>query len=146
MLTSLVPRENDTSIVQPIVEQHYATIIFDQQSKSMIGCLKLSLQDDKLEYAFSCVYYTIWIMLPVAGWIAESWIGRYKAIVAGLLICTITVIFGQFAFIMLNFDWTPIPAFILMIIVLIIGVFGFGSFYTIMLPFILKRSNDRSIS
>ena len=105
----------------------------------MIGCLKLSLQDDKLEYAFSCVYYTIWIMLPVAGWIAESWIGRYKAIVAGLLICTITVIFGQFAFIMLNFDWTPIPAFILMIIVLIIGVFGFGSFYTIMLPFILDQ-------
>ena len=54
-------------------------------------------------------------MLPLAGWAAESWMGRYKAIVTGLLICAVTVLLAQLAFIMLSFDWTPIPAFILLI-------------------------------
>ena len=74
----------------------------------------------------------------MAGWAAESWMGRYRAVVAGLVICTITVILGQLAFVML-INWTPIPAFILMLIALINGVFGFGCFYTILLPFTLDQ-------
>ena len=65
--------------------------------------------------------------------------GRYRAVVAGLVICTITVILAQFAFVMLEFNWTPISIFILLIITLIIGIFGFGCFYTIMLPFTLDQ-------
>ena len=105
----------------------------------LFDSFKLSLQGSSLQYAFTYAYYAIWIMLPWAGWAAESWMGRYKAIVTGLLICAVTVLLAQLAFIMLSFDWTPIPAFILLIIASINGVFGFGSMYTIMLPFTLDQ-------
>ena len=40
---------------------------------------------------------------------------------------------------MLQFDWTPIPALVLIILGLLISVFGIGSFYTITLPFALDQ-------
>ena len=40
----------------------------------------------------------------------------------------------------LQFDWTPIPiVFVLLILGLLIGAFGIGSFYTITLPFALDQ-------
>ena len=102
----------------------------------MFASVKLSLPNSQLAVY---VHYSLWLLLPVAGWIAESWMGRYRAVVAGLVICTITVILAQFTFVMLEFDWTPFPSFILLIITLIIGIFGFGCFYTIMLPFTLDQ-------
>ena len=51
----------------------------------------------------------------------------------------VTVLAVQATFIMLQFDWTPIPAFVLMVVGLVIGTFGSGSFYTIMLPFALDQ-------
>ena len=45
----------------------------------------------------------------------------------------------QAAFVMLQFDWTPIPAFVLIVVGLVIGTLGFGSFFTIMLPFALDQ-------
>ena len=94
--------------------------------------------DSNLQSAFTYAYYASWALLPVAGWIAESWIGRYKAIVGGMVLCSITVILALLAFIMLTFNWT-LPAFVLMIIALFNGIIGFGSFYTIMLPFTLDQ-------
>ena len=40
---------------------------------------------------------------------------------------------------MLQFDWTPIPAFVVIVVGLARGTFGFGSFYSIMLPFALDQ-------
>ena len=47
----------------------------------------------------------------------------------------------QAGFVMLQFaiDWTPIPAFLLIVVGLLLGTFGIGSFYTIMLPFALDQ-------
>ena len=33
---------------------------------------------------FDCAHYAVWILLPVVGWVVESWLGRYRAIMAGL--------------------------------------------------------------
>ena len=93
--------------------------------------------------ALDCAHFALWIvLLPIAGWIAESWMGRYKAIVAGLVVCAVSVIMVQFVFIMLKLNEnndTSWIAFALLIIVLIICTFGSGSFCTIMLPFTLDQ-------
>ena len=45
----------------------------------------LSLPDD-LKLAFSYVHVALFILLPVTGWVAESWLGRYRAIAVGLVL------------------------------------------------------------
>ena len=100
--------------------------------------IKLSLPD-YLRVGFDCAHYTLWVLLPVTGWVAESWLGRYRAIVVGLIMCTITLFLLQVAFVMLNLDWTPIPAFVLAIGSLAFGTCGIGGFYTNMLPFTLDQ-------
>ena len=52
---------------------------------------------------------------------------------------SITVLTLQAAFVMLQFDWAPVPVFTLLVMIMPIGIFGFGSFYTVMLPFALDQ-------
>ena len=82
-----------------------------------------------------------WVLLPVTGWIAESWLGRYRAIVAGLVLSLVTILTTQIAFVMLQFNCTPIPIIVIPLLStgLLIGTFGIGSFYTNMLPFALDQ-------
>ena len=102
----------------------------------MVFGFKIGLQDNNLVYVFGGLYQALWIFLPVLGWIAESWIGRYKAIVFGLLMSSVTVIVALFAFIMLSYGWTPVPAIFLLSITIFVS---FSGFYTIMLPFTLDQ-------
>ena len=46
--------------------------------------IRLSLPN-YLRVGFDCAHYALWVLLPVTGWVAESWLGRYRAIFAGLL-------------------------------------------------------------
>ena len=88
-------------------------------------------------YIRKCILCTVDLSASfVFGWIAESWIGRYKAIVVGLLMSSVTVIVTLFAFIMLTFGWTPVPVIYLLCLAIIVS---FGGFYTIMLPFTLDQ-------
>ena len=94
---------------------------------------------DNLKLSLDYVHVALFVLLPVTGWVAESWLGRYRAIAVGLVLSMATILAAQATFIMLQFDWTPIPAFVLIVMGLVIGTFGFGSFYTIMLPFALDQ-------
>ena len=94
---------------------------------------------DYFKPALDYVHVALLVLLPVTGWVAESWLGRYRAIVVGLVLSSISTLTLQAAFVMLQFNWTPIPALVLTVVSLMIGTFGFGSFYTIMLPFALDQ-------
>ena len=84
-----------------------------------------------------CAHYALWVILPVTGWVAESWLGRYRAIVTGLIMSTLALLLMQVAFIALQ--QFLIPAMMLIIAALMIVNIGAGSLYTIMLPFTLDQ-------
>ena len=92
-----------------------------------------------LKFALEYVEMALFVFLPVTGWLAESWLGRYRAIVVGLVLSSVTILALQAVFVMLHFDWTPISALVLIVLGLLISTFGIGSFYTITLPFALDQ-------
>ena len=84
-------------------------------------------------------YEAFFVLLPLTGWVAESWLGRYRAILVGLILSAVTVVLSQIVFVILQLDWTPVLGLILSIVVLALGMLGFGSLYTNMLPFTLDQ-------
>ena len=102
---------------------------------------------DVIELSFSGLFKTVLeglhsgllMLLPVIGWVAESWLGRYRAVIIGLVMSAIPLLLILLAFITLQSDWSPFPAFVLVILALLFGTFGIGSWYTNMLPFTLDQ-------
>ena len=94
---------------------------------------------DNLKIALKYFYVPLWVLLPVTGWVAESWLGRYRAIVVGLVLTFMAILTSHVAFVLLQFQWTPVPAFVLVVVGISTGTIGVGSFYTIMLPFALDQ-------
>ena len=91
----------------------------------------------RLRLGFDSLHYALWVLLPLTGWMAESWLGRYRSIVVGLVTSAVVVLLLQAAFIILKY--TLLPAFALIVAALILGTLGIGSFYSIMLPFTLDQ-------
>ena len=86
------------------------------------------------------IYHACYILLPVTGWIGESWLGRYRAIVFGLLMSAVTFLIILFGYLALKTNWIPMPVLVLTVMAItVFGILGFGSLYTIMLPFSLDQ-------
>ena len=96
---------------------------------------------DKFRFLLDYAHPAFYALLPVTGWVAESWLGRYRAIVGGLLLTTTAVLFSHTSFLVLQSQWllSPIIAFALAVIALLVGTLGIGTTYTIMLPFTLDQ-------
>ena len=107
----------------------------------LISTLSLIISDHNLKLVLDNLHVAFWVLLPVTGWVAESWLGRYRAIVVGLILSAVTILTTQVTFVMLQFEFTPIPVLVLImqIVFLSSGTIGFGNFYTIMLPFALDQ-------
>ena len=39
--------------------------------------IKVSLRLSILSFWLDCVHYALWVLLPMTGWVDESWLGRY---------------------------------------------------------------------
>ena len=52
----------------------------------------------------NCTYYTFFTLLPVTGWVAESWLRRYRAILVGLILSAVTLVVLQVVFVLLQLD------------------------------------------
>ena len=70
---------------------------------------------------------------------AESWLGRYRATVVGLILSAVTVVLLQITCVILQLVWTPVPGLILSIVVLALVMLSFGSLHTNMLLFTLDQ-------
>ena len=90
-----------------------------------------------LRLSYVCTHYAFLVLLPVTGWMGESWLGRYRTLVAGLVMGTATLLLLQISFVILNFN--VILAFILAIVSLAFGACGIGGLYTNTLPFTLDQ-------
>ena len=84
------------------------------------------------------------VLLPVVGWVGDSLLGRYRAIIAGFFLLTAAFLTFLSAFVMLQFNWTQIPAIIILCVSQLMAPFGLGSILTNMLPFTYDGSNDWS--
>ena len=84
-------------------------------------------------------FNVLFVLLPVVGWVGDSLLGRYRAIIAGFFILTVAFLTFLSAFVMLQFKWTQIPAFIMLCVSQLMALFGLGSIYTNMLPFMIDQ-------
>ena len=88
-------------------------------------------------FVLEFTHYAPWVLLPVTGWVAESWLGRYRAIVIGLIMTTVSIILMQVAFMTLKFF--DLVSMLIIAAAQIISTIGGGSLYTNMLPFTLDQ-------
>ena len=79
------------------------------------------------------------VLMPVAGWLGDTWIGRYRVIIAGCLLSTVALWTILTAFIVLQFNWTPIPALVVLCIAMPVSIVGTGSIIISMLPFAIDQ-------
>ena len=83
----------------------------------------------------------LWVLLPVAGWMGDSFLGRYRAIVVGVFVTMLSFLILLCATVMLQFNWTPITAIIATVLYLnmLVIVCSMGNIYTNTLPFIIDQ-------
>ena len=79
------------------------------------------------------------VLLPVVGWVGDSLLGRYRAIIAGILLLTAAFLTFLSAFVMSQFNWTQIPAIIMLCMSQLMNLYGLGSIYINMLPFMIVK-------
>ena len=90
-------------------------------------------------YLYYYIWSAVWVLLPVAGWMGDSYLGRYRAITAGVILTMLSFLILLCATVMLQFNWTPIPAFVMLILNMLVTTFSMGSFAISMLPFIIDQ-------
>ena len=105
----------------------------------LIQLTQLSFQNyDEFAKSLPCAYAGLLILLPVAGWIGDSYLGRYRAIMVGFLLSTTGYLIILTSFVMLQFNWR-LEAFVVLCLSLPAVACGAGTFATNSLPFIIDQ-------
>ena len=105
-----------------------------------LGIIPLLPVPDKVQFGILGTSITMVIMLmPVVGWLGDTWIGRYRIIISGSLLSTVALWIILIAFIVLQFNWTPIPALVVLCIAMPVCIVGTGSMMISALPFAIDQ-------
>ena len=46
----------------------------------------------ELKFVFKSVYFALWLLLPVTGWVTDAWLGRYRAITVRFFLSMVTIL------------------------------------------------------
>ena len=79
------------------------------------------------------------VLLPVAGWVGDSYLGRYRAIIIGISASLLSFLILLCVTVMLQFNWTQTPGFVLLCIYLFLVACSMGNPYTNGLPFTIDQ-------
>ena len=93
----------------------------------------------EVSHYLSYITTVLWALMPVAGWVGDSLLGRYRAIIIGFFLLSISFLVILSVCIILQFNWASIPAFLLLFVSQTMAVVGSGNVATNMLPFIIDQ-------
>ena len=81
----------------------------------------------------------LWVLMPVAGWVGDSLLGRYRSIIVGFFLLTIAFLAISSVSVILQFNWASIPAFLLIFVSQVMAAVGIGNIAANMLPFMIDQ-------
>ena len=70
----------------------------------------------EVRFGLKVICNSLILLMPVLGWLGDAWIGRYRIIMCGSLLSMVALWIVLIAFIVLQFNWTPIPALVVLCI------------------------------
>ena len=114
-----------------------------------LGVIPLLPIPNEVQFGLKIVYGFLLLLMPVAGWLGDTWIGRYRVIISGSLLSIVAHWTILIAFIVLQFNWTPIPALAVLCIAMPVSIIGTGSIMVTVLPFTIDQmigASDVAIS
>ena len=94
---------------------------------------------NEVQFGLKIVCGCLSLLMPVAGWLGDTWIGRYRVIISGSLLSIVALWIVLIAFIVLQFNWTPIPALVVLCIAMPVSIIGTASIMITMLPFTIDQ-------
>ena len=94
---------------------------------------------NEVQFGLKIVCGCLSLLMPVAGWLGDTWIGRYRVIISGSLLSIVALWIVLIAFIVLQLNWTPIPALVVLCIAMPVSIIGTGSIMITMLPFMIDQ-------
>ena len=104
--------------------------------------LQYSFPESVYDWVSVCISYTLMLSLPLVGWIAESWLGRYRTIILGFIIATVGILLQFLATIMIHFEFIGMQIQALLLTSSIANSFGlFGALGALInqLPFLMDQ-------
>ena len=104
----------------------------------LIRMTQLSFPNYEFAKTLPSVYTVLLLLLPVVGWVGDSLLGRYHAIVVGFYLSATGYLVALISFIMLQFNWS-VEAFVVLCLSLPAVACGAGTFATNSLPFIIDQ-------
>ena len=104
-----------------------------------LAALPLLPIPNDVQFGLKIVCGCLSILMPVAGWLGDTWIGRYRVIIYGSLLSIVAFWIVLIAFTVLQFTWTPIPALVVLCIAMPVSIIGTGSIMITTLPFIIDQ-------
>ena len=104
-----------------------------------LGVIQLLPIPNEVQFGLKIVCGFLLLLMPVAGWLGDTWIGRYRVIISGSLLSIVAHWTILIAFIVLQFNWTPIPALVVLCIAMPVSIIGTGSIMITMPPFTIDQ-------